>query len=98
LSWRYRANPHGWAGVIPKGGIAVTIYVHREKTRKPALRLVLPRHPFTGLKGVPNTLEYRMRGRVHGVDAEVWVDIHQRHPTRTELSRAQRVISAIRFR
>jgi hypothetical protein len=83
---------------MPAGGIAVTIFVHREKAKEPPLRLVLPRHPFTGLKGVPNTPEYRLRGRVHGVDVEVWVDIHKRQPSRTQLRAAQRVISAIRFK
>jgi hypothetical protein len=97
LSWRYRDNPHGWASVMPKGGIAVTIFVHREETREPQLRLVMPKKPFTLLKGTKDTPEYRIHGRVRTVDVQVWVDIRQRRPTRVELRAAQRVISAIRF-
>ena len=98
LSWCYRLNVHGWASVMPKGGIAVTIFVHREKTNDHPLRLVLPRRPFTELKGVPSTPEFRIHGRVRGAEVEVWVDIRQRRPTATQLQVAQRAISSIRFK
>jgi len=98
LSWRYRSNPHGWASTMPKGGIAVSVFFPHEKPHYPRLRLILPKHPATVLEGAPDTPEYRIHGRVRGVDVEVWIDIHQRHPTRRQRRLAQRTISAIRFR
>jgi proline iminopeptidase len=57
---------------MPKGGIAVSVFFPHEKPHYPRLRLILPKHPVTVLKGAPDTPEYRIHGRVRGVDVEVW--------------------------
>ena len=98
LSWRYRENPYGWAGSMPKNAIAVSVFFPRRKTaRYPALKLVLPTMPATTLEGAPDTPEYRIHGRVLGRDVEVWVDIRRPKPTEAQLKAAQRVVSGIRF-
>jgi len=83
---------------MPEGGIAVSVFFPTDKPHYPRLRLVLPSKPFTLLEGTTDTPEYRIHGRVRGVDVEIWTDIRQRHPSLRQLRLAQRVISGIRFR
>jgi hypothetical protein len=83
---------------MPKGGIAVSVFFPRDSPHYPPLRLVVPKHTATVLEGTSDTPEYRTRGRVRGVDVEIWTDIRQRDPTRAELRLARRAISTIRFR
>lgn len=98
LNWNYRPNPYGWASSMPRGGIAVN--VHFPQPHKPhyrPLRLVLPRRPATLLEGTRDTPEYRIFGRVRGVDVDIFVDIRRLHPPCSDLRAAQRVVSRIRF-
>lgn len=84
---------------MPRGAIAVTVYFPhpRGKQRYGSLRLLLPRRPATLLEGTRDTPEYRIFGRVRGVDANIFVDIRRLHPSRAQLRAAQRVVSSIRF-
>jgi hypothetical protein len=98
LNWNYRPNPYGWASSMPRGGIAVNVYFpppHKPHYRP--LRLVLPRQPATLLEGTRDTPEYRIFGRVRGVDVNIFVDIRRLHPTCGDLRATQRVVSRIRF-
>ena len=98
LSWNYQPNPLGWATHMPKNAVAVTVFFPAgPQPRYPPLRLVMPSRPATTLEGAPDTPEYRIHGRVDGRDADVWIDIRRRHPTRAQLRVAQRVVSRIRF-
>jgi hypothetical protein len=99
LNWHYQASPHGWAPSMPRGGIAVSVYFPHPggKQGYRPLRLVLPRRPATLLEGTRDTPEYRIFGRVHGVDVNIFVDIRRLHPSGRQLRNAQRVVSAIRF-
>jgi hypothetical protein len=97
LNWRYRPNPQGWATSMPRNGIAVQVFFPNESPHYGSLRLVMPQSPATTLEGAPDTPEYRIHGRVAGRDVEVWIDIRNPHPTRTQLRLAQRATSALRF-
>jgi hypothetical protein len=97
-SWRYRPNAHGWAPAMPRNGIVVNIFFVNRKRPYPPLRLVMPAEASTFLEGAPGTPEYRIHSRVAGRNVEVWVDIRRRHPTKSQLHRAQSVVAAIRFR
>ena len=99
LSWHYRPSQYGWATSMPRDGIAVTVYfphVGGKQSYRP-LRLVLPRRPSTLLEGTHDTPEYRILGRVRGVDVNIFVDIRRLHPSRRQLRAAQRVVSSVRF-
>ena len=97
-SWAYRENSFGWAASMPRGGIVVRVFFPPgAKAPRPALRLVVPKAPATTLEGVPDTPEYRLRGRVAGRDAEVWIDVRRPRPTPGELRTIRRVLAAIRF-
>jgi len=84
---------------MPRGGIAISVYFPhpRQRQRYRRLRLVLPRRPETFLEGTRDTPEYRIYGRVRGVDVNILVDIRQLHPTSADLRTAQRVVSSLRF-
>ena len=84
---------------MPRGGIGVTVYFPhpRGKQSYRPLRIVLPRRPTTLLEGTRNTPEYRIFGRVRGVDVNIFVDIRRLHPSPRQLRTAQRVVSNIRF-
>jgi hypothetical protein len=84
---------------MPRDGIAVAVYFPhvQGKQRYRPLRLVLPRRPSTLLEGTHDTPEYRIFGRVRGVDVNIFVDIRRLHPSRRQLRAAQRVVSSIRF-
>ena len=99
LNWHYRPNSYGWAPSMPGGGIAISVYFphRRQRQRYRPLRLVLPRRPATLLEGTRDTPEYRLYGRVRGVDVNIFVDIRRLHPISAELRTAQRVISNLRF-
>jgi hypothetical protein len=99
LSWPYQPNAYGWAPSMPRDGIAVTVYFPhpRGKQSYRPLRLALPRRPSALLEGTRDTPEYRIFGRVRGVDANIFVDIRRLHPTRRQLRVARRVVSNIRF-
>ena len=98
LNWNYRPNSYGWASSMPRGGIAVNVYFPPpHKPHYQPLRLVLPRRPATLLEGTRETPEYRIFGRVRGVDVNIFVDIRRLHPTCADLGAAQRVVSRIRF-
>jgi hypothetical protein len=99
LNWHYELSPHGWAASMPRDGIAVSVYfAHpRGKQGYRPLRLVLPPRPATLLEGTRDTPEYRIFGRVAGVDVSIFVDIRRLHPSRRQLRDAQVVVSAIRF-
>jgi hypothetical protein len=96
-SWAYRPNSRGWAPAMPRDATVVRDFFPTTATRYSPLKLVLPRKPATLLEGTRDTPEYRIRGRTHGRNVEVWVDIRRRHPTRAELRAAQDVVAAIRF-
>jgi hypothetical protein len=99
LSWHYRPSQSGWAPSMPRDGIAVAVYfphVQGKQHYRP-LRLVLPRRPSTLLEGTHDTPEYRIFGRVRGVDVNIFVGIRRLHPSRRQLRAAQRVVSSIRF-
>jgi hypothetical protein len=84
---------------MPRDGIAVSVFFPHpggKPTYQP-LRLVLPRRPATFLEGTRDTPEYRIFGRVRGVDVNIFVDIRRLHPSRRQLRDAERVVSAIRF-
>ena len=99
LSWHYRPSQFGWAASMPRGGIAVTVYfphvLGRQRYRP--LRLVLSRRPSTLLEGTHDTKEYRIFGRVRGVDVNIFIDIRGLRPSRRQLRTAQRVVSSVRF-
>jgi hypothetical protein len=99
LNWDYEADPHGWAASMPRDGIAVSVYFPQPggKQHYRPLRLVLPRRPATLLEGTRDTPEYRIFGRVRGVDVNIFVDIRRLHPSGRQLRNAQRIVSAIRF-
>ena len=98
LSWRHRQDAlFGWAGSMPRDGIAVQVLFPNEKAHLPPLKLVMPRLPATTLESAPDTPEYRIQGRIAGRDVEVWIDIRRRHPTEKQLRVAQRVVSTLRF-
>lgn len=98
LSWRYREDRFGWAGSMPKNGIAVEVsFFPKQSSRYPVLRLVLPKTPATTLEGAPDTPQYRIRGRVQGRNVDIWVSIRRHKPTVAQLRAAQRVVSGIRF-
>jgi len=82
---------------MPREGIAVYVHFFPRKPRYRPLRLVLPRRPTTLLEGTLDTPEYRIAGRVRGVDLIIFVDIRSHHPSRAQLSTAGRVLSRIRF-
>jgi len=82
---------------MPKGGIIVNVTFPSVPARYKPLRLVLPRRPTTLLEGTSDTPEYRIAGRVRGVNVLILVDIRNRHPTAAERRVAQRVVSSIRF-
>jgi hypothetical protein len=99
LNWHYQPTSNGWAPSMPRGGIAVAVYFPhpRENQRYRPLRLLMPRHPFGFLEGTRDTLEYRIYGRVRGVDVAIFVDIHRTHPTCADLDMAQLIVARIRF-
>lgn len=98
-SWSYRPNPNGWGGAIPPNGIVVDVFFVYGRPLPP-LRLRLPRTTRFRLKGAPRVHEYRLSGSLTGyvVNAQVWVEIDNAHPSRALLAAAQRVVSGIRFR
>jgi hypothetical protein len=100
LNWPYRPNSNGWAPSMPRGGAAVSVWFPhpRQKQRYRPLRLVLPRQPATFLEGTRDTPEFRIYGRVDGVDVNIFVDIRRLHPTVADLRSARRVVSSVRFR
>jgi hypothetical protein len=49
------------------------------------------------LDGTHDTPEYRIFGRVRGVDVNIFVDIRRLHPSRRQLRAAQRIVSSVRF-
>ena len=100
LSWRYRHSSNGWANSMPKNGIAVSVSFPPglpAGVKYRPLKLVLPKKPAATLEGAPDTPQYRIHGRIYGHNVEIWVSIRRPTPTRTQLSEAQRVVSAIRF-
>lgn len=82
---------------MPVGGIAVTVFFPKIKTRLPPLRLVLPRRPTVMLKGTTDTPEFRIWGSVNGRSVYVWVDIRSKHPSAAERRAAQFALRGIRF-
>jgi hypothetical protein len=99
LNWRWRPNSNGWAASMPRGGIAVNVYFPhpQQKQHYGPLRLVLPKRPSTLLEGTRDTPEYRIYGRVHGFDVNIFVDIRRVHPSRADLRSARLVAFKIRF-
>lgn len=98
LSWNYHSGPGGWATNMPRNGIVVNVFFPLERRpHYPPLRLVIPKRPATTLEGAPDTPEYRIHGRVHGRDVEVWIDIRRKRPTETQLRAAQQVVAGLRF-
>lgn len=97
LSWRYHPNSLGWAPSMPRGGIAVDVLFLSVNAHYRPLRLVLPRRPAGLLKGTRDTPEYRIYGRVRGVDLMISLDIRRLHPSQAQLSAARRVVSHLRF-
>jgi hypothetical protein len=94
-SWRY--HPRGEGRVVyqmPRGGILVAVTFSSAMTRFPPLKPVLPKNGTTLVRGTSDTHEYRFRGRAHGRNVEILVDIRQSHPTRQQLRVAQQVLSS----
>ena len=100
LNWQYHPSSDGWAPSMQRDAIAVTVYFPhpRGKQSYRPLRLTLPRRPSTLLEGTRDTPEFRIFGRVRGVDVNIFIDIRRLHPTRRQLRVARRVVSNIRFR
>jgi hypothetical protein len=82
---------------MPRGGIIVIVTFPSVAGRFEPLRLVLPRRPTALLEGTTDTREYRIAGRIRGVNVLIFVDIRNPHPTAVERRVAQRVVSSLRF-
>jgi hypothetical protein len=95
LSWRQGRS--GWASSMPRNGIAVEVFFTRQAARYPPLELVLRTRSTTTREGSPDTLRYRVHGRVDRRNVEVRVSIRRPHPTAAQLKVAQRVVRGIRF-
>jgi hypothetical protein len=95
-SWRY--HPRGEGRVLyqmPRGGIVVAVTFSSAMTRFRPLKLVLPKKATTLVRGTSDTHEYRLRGRAHGRNVEILVDIRQWRPTRQQLRLAQQVLNSV---
>jgi hypothetical protein len=99
-----RANRHGPAGDLPRGGILVSVLLLRRCVAPgpdhPPLgsRLRLPRVAAGTLEGMPHVPEYRIFGaRDRDYYADVRVDINARRPSARLRREAQHALSVLRL-
>jgi hypothetical protein len=106
MRWRDCWNcipPHRTLATLPPGGVAIALMVGREQ--RPPRRHVLrwpprlrPGSIVGPLEGVPKRFgAYEAFGSLNGFDASLWVFFGRRHPTRSQLARAEAELRSARL-